>query len=201
MHSSYDCETSDARLAHRLMYGLIVPRPIAWVSTRARNGRDNLAPFSFFNAVSGTPPILMFAISRPAEGEAISHKDTLANILETQVFVVNIVSPGAASQMASTAERVAANVDEFSHAGVTKSPADKMLVSRVADAQANLECVLHHHCDIGEATAVFGRVVMAHVAPGLTNDGYINTEKLNPIARIAGNGYASVTPVSKQSTS
>lgn len=137
----------------------------------------------------------MFAVSRPAAGETRTNKDTLTNILDTKVFVVNLVSLNAKQKLTLTSERVDADVDEFELGEVPKLPARKVQVTRVADAQASLECVLHHHCEIGDANVVFGRVVMAHVARGLTKDGYIDTKLLNPIARVSGNGYASVQQI------
>lgn len=135
----------------------------------------------------------MFAISRLGSGPA--QKDTLANIIATETFVVNLASPSSQPELALTAKRVEAGTDEFELANVPKVEATKVAVARVANARAGLECRLHRLDEVGDATVVFGRVAMTHVVKGLTVDGYINTGELDPISRVAGDGYAAVQPI------
>jgi flavin reductase (DIM6/NTAB) family NADH-FMN oxidoreductase RutF len=128
------------RDVYRLMTAMIVPRPIAFVSTQTRHGVRNLAPFSFFTAVSANPPVVCFSpMRRGADGSA---KDTLVNIEETGEFVINIVSEEIARQMNACSEEVPPDVDEFALSGLTPLSSEKVAPPRVAESKASMECRL-----------------------------------------------------------
>ena len=147
-------------LAHREMYRLlitcVVPRPIAWVSTTDRKGIDNLAPFSFFNVLCATPPLLGFCPGirakelREARGTAV--KDTLRNVRETGEFVVNLVPFSLAEQMNLSAGEYDATVDEFPVAGVTKRKSQLVRPPQVAESPINFECKVFQILDFGTET-------------------------------------------------
>lgn len=173
-----------------LFYSLVIPRPIAWVSTMSAEGHANLAPHSFYNAVSSAPPILMIASTRHHAGGPRSCKDTLANILATGEFVVCFASAAAAPQMNETSRKVAPEIDEFELAGLEKAPSANVRPWRIATAPAAMECRLHSTADIGDATVIYGNVVHIHVAAEVMTDGRPDPAKLSPVARLGGSGYS-----------
>jgi len=181
-------EAPDDEMRH-LLYALVMPRPIAWVSTLSADGVANLAPHSFFNAVSGVPPVVMFASTRP-HGGGEARKDTLRNVLETGEFVVNLVSRDMAEAMNATSETVPAAVDEFVLAGLEKRPSVCVKPFRVAEAAAALECRLHSTAEVGDATVVYGSVVHISVAEDVMTNGRPDSRKLSPVSRLGGSLYA-----------
>ncbi len=173
---------------YHLMTSTIIPRPIGWASTLSADGVPNLAPFSFFNALSGEPPYLMLSIGRRA-GAA---KDTLANILATKEFVVNIVGEHVAVHMNLTSGNYAPAVDEFAVSGVTRAPSRKVKAPRVAEAQVNMECVLAQAVPLprSEYTLVIGEVVQFRIADDVLDErGRVDPVKLAPIARLGGSSW------------
>ncbi|MBS1272317.1 MAG: hypothetical protein MAGBODY4_01458 [Candidatus Marinimicrobia bacterium] len=182
---------------YKLLIGSVVPRPIAFVSSQNADGRLNLAPFSFFNAVCPNPPTIMFApVNRSADG---TRKDTLLNILETEEFVVNIVTEDIAENMNIAATEYPKQYNEFEEAGLTPAPSVKITPPRVKESPINFECKLTKHVSIGEdgtpgsGNVIIGEVVYFHVADDLYHEGRIDLEKLKPIARLAGDDYCRVT--------
>ena len=125
---------------YRVLTGVVVPRPIAFVSTQSPDGIDNLAPYSFFNAVAYDPPTVVFSSSRRVEHKS---KDTLRNIEETGEFVVNIVVDDIAEAMNATAAEYPEDVDEFDIARLTAVPSDIVKPPRVAESPVNMECRLN----------------------------------------------------------
>src|SRR5271163_5126580 len=143
-----------SEIAHREVYNILLnavaPRPIAWVSTLSASGQPNLAPFSFFNAVSVKPPLLGFSPSmrsskksEPSGKAGGEHKDTLRNIRETREFVVNIVTFELAEAMNLTSGEYDASVNEFELAKVTPEPSKVVRPPRVAESPVSFECKLH----------------------------------------------------------
>ncbi|MCC7104248.1 MAG: flavin reductase family protein [Chloroflexi bacterium] len=175
--------------SYKLIAGAVVPRPIAWVSTIGPTGVLNLAPFSFFNAASSQPPIVMFCVSR---GEGL--KDTGANIRALGEFVVNIVDMDLAEQMNVTAGDYPSEMSEFEVAGLTPAPSHLVRPPRVAAAPIALECVLHRTVDLGdpghEYDVFFGRVVCFQVRDDLYDRGRIDQERLRPLGRLVGSLYS-----------
>lgn len=174
---------------HKFALGLIVPRPIGWIGSRDRDGTRNLAPFSFFNAVSGYPPTVMFSPGLRNGGP----KDTLANVESTGVFTCSIVSADLGEQMNQTAATAAADVDEFELAGLTAVDGSVVDAPMVAESKANLECRVTQIVRTGraptEGSVVFGEVVAYHVDPALLDGTRIDQVVLDAIGRMGGPRY------------
>ena len=176
----------DTHSIYKLLVGAVVPRPIAWVSSRSRDGVLNLAPFSFFTAVSREPPMLAISIGPRTGGEDYP-KDTLTNVRESQEFVINMVSLALANAMHETAINYPPEVDEFVRAGVTPAPCEIVATPRVAEARISMECTVEHILRLGSDYLVIGRMHRYHVEDGLIANGRINLQKLDPLGRMAGN--------------
>ena len=191
-------ETIPWKSAYKLLIGSVVPRPIGWISSIDLEGRSNLAPFSFFNAVCGNPPHVLFSpMIRSTDQEA---KDTLNNVRATGEFVVNIVTEDLAEAMNLSSTELPAVVDEFSVAQLISAPSVIVKPPRVASSPIHFECKVAHIIDIGDqpgsGSVVIGRVVHIHVDESVLFDGdKIDLEKLKPIGRLAGNDYCRVTDI------
>jgi len=190
-----DPEKSSFQENHKIMIGSILPRPIALVSTISLDGKNNLAPFSYFNGVCSKPPSIMFAPAR--RGYDGKTKDTLNNIESTKEFVINIVSEDFASQMVSCSTDYEPEIDEFSISELTPVKSTKIESSRVQEARISYECILQQIIPVGNpgpggGFVVIGEIVLFHIDDELYDDGYINIQKLNPIGRLAGNNYTRV---------
>jgi flavin reductase (DIM6/NTAB) family NADH-FMN oxidoreductase RutF len=176
---------------YKLLTGLVVPRPIGWIGTVGLDGTYNLAPYSFFNAVTGDPPTVIFS----AGGSA--RKDSHKNARDTREFTVNMVSRDLAEAMNATAATLAADVDEFEHAGLTAQPGLLVKAPRVAEAKAQLECtvtdVVHVGRPAGGSWIVVGEVVAFHVDPDLLDGTRIDQARLAAVGRHAGNWYSNAT--------
>lgn len=187
----FDPATSSATDIYKLMIGMVIPRPIAFVSSLDEHGVRNLAPFSYFMACTADPPVVCFVSGyRRAETPT---KDTLRNIAATKEFVVNIVSEEFASKMNLTSAEVAPEVDEFELSGLTPLASELIRPPRVAESHAQMECRLRQFLTIGEApgggTIIFGDVLRFHVNEAVV-DGYkIDPAKLNAIGRMGGPTY------------
>jgi flavin reductase (DIM6/NTAB) family NADH-FMN oxidoreductase RutF len=171
---------------YRLLSAAVVPRPIAWVSSRGPRG-ENLAPFSFFNVVAVDPPIVMFA----PVGVGDDRKDTPENVLATGAFVVNVVTGDLVEAMNETAATLEPGESEFERAGVTAVAATAVDAPRVAEAHVALECTLTDSMEVGGSTLLFGEVVHAHVDDDLLVDGKLDVTRLDAVGRLAGGYYAS----------
>ena len=176
----------DTTSVYKLLIGAVVPRPIAWVSSRSQDGILNLAPFSFFNVVSREPPMLAFSVGPRTGGEDYA-KDTLTNVREIQEFVINIVSMDLANAMQETSINYPPEVDEFEQAGITPAPCVVVDTPRVAEAKISMECTVEHILQLGTDHLVIGRMQRYHVDDHLISDGRIDTIKLDPLGRMAGN--------------
>ncbi len=174
------------------MIRCIVPRPIAWVSTTSRAGVHNLAPFSFFTAISTEPPTLCFAPGRhPVTG---GKKDTLVNIEETGEFVVNVVPEELAEQMNETATDYPHGMDEFKEVGLTPSPSERVKAPRVAESPVHFECERYQIVQIGPdgaggASLVIGRIVLLHVDDSILTNGKVDYERYRAVGRLGGMDY------------
>ena len=185
---------------HKLMIGSIIPRPIAFVSTRSKDEKNNVAPFSYFNGVCSKPPTIMFAPAR--RGWNGEEKDTLINIRDTEEFVVNIVSESFAEKMVMCATDFDSDVDEFEISGLTPTNSQKIKPPRVGEAKISFECKLNQIVEIGDGTAgsgfvVIGTIVLFHIDDGIYDNGRILTDKLEPLGRLAGNWYTRSTDTLK----
>ncbi len=175
---------------NRVLTGVVVPRPIALVSTVSRGGVVNLAPFSFFNAVAYSPPTVVLGISRQAGWK---EKDTLANIEATGEFVVNVVSDGIAAAMNATAAEYPADVDEFEVSGLTPTPSDIVRAPAVAESPVNMECRLNQVISLGDPRTgnalVIGEIALMRVRDDVIDGHRVNHDRLKPVGRLAGNMY------------
>jgi len=181
---------------HKLMIGSIVPRPIALVSTTSNNGINNLAPFSYFNGVCSKPPTIMFAPAR--RGWDGKEKDTLINIRDTKEFSINIVSEDIGEKMVKCSTDYKKEVDEFSKSGLSPIPSKKIKPPIVSDSKISIECILNQIVQIGKNDAgsgfiVIGTIVLFHIDDEVYDDGRIILDKLQPLGRVAGNGYVRST--------
>jgi len=187
-----DPRTLSVRQTYELMTGCIMPRPIAFVSTISAEGVGNLAPFSYFTGITSTPPTLCFAPARKPDG---SKKDTLINIEQTGEFVVNTVQEKLLRPMARTAQSFPPETDEFSEAGLTPVPSEKIKVPRVGESLISMECVLRQVVEVGAAAAgggflVIGEIVLFHVSPTVLNAaGEIDAQKMQPAGRLNGKNF------------
>lgn len=190
----FDPNELEHTAVYKLLTGTIIPRPIGWISSVSENGINNLAPFSYFNAVGDDPPHVMFSTGRGND----SNKDTLNNVLATKQFVVNMVTEELVEQMNTTAQAVHSDIDEFELAGVTSIPSQKVKPMRVRESPITLECELVHHYFLedhrhGGACVVIGRIVMMHFDDNVLLDNYrINLENYKPVSRLAGSNYAKI---------
>lgn len=182
------------REAYQLLLSAIIPRPIAWVSSIGTDGTVNLAPFSFFNAISGVPPIVMFSVS----GRRGSAKDTLRNAKETGQFVVNIVEARQAEAMNQTSGEWAYDVNEFELSGLEPAACLDVKAPRIAEAALAMEARVTQIIPIdgSSSTMVLGQVLRYHIRAGLLrSNGLIDAEKLRPIGRLGGTEYTTLDNV------
>jgi len=176
---------------YQFMIGVVVPRPIAFVSTVSAEGRLNVAPFSFFNAIASQPPLIGISINRRG-GEP---KDTLRNIQATGEFVVNTVNEPLGARMVQASGDWAADVSEFEVTRLTPVPSDVVKPPRVGESPVSLECRLHQAIEMGNTVFVVGEILRAHVKDEVLTDGRVDIAKLRPLARLGGDGYSVVRDV------
>jgi len=179
---------------YRFLISAVVPRPIAFVSTRASGGGVNLAPFSYFNAISSVPPMVGIAIvGRPGD-----EKDTLQNIRETGEFVVNLVCEPMLAAMARTAGEWPRGTDEFEVAGLTPAPSERVTPPYVRESPVQLECRLHREIPLGNSILVVGEIVFARVDDAVLTEGRVDPLKLLPVGRLGGENYSLMREVVKE---
>lgn len=190
-----DPQEHDYRNIYKLMIGLIVPRPIAFVSSASPDGVLNLAPFSFFTGISANPPVICFCpMVRASDG---STKDTLRNIESTREFVVNIVSEDFVEPMNVCSTEFPPEVNEFEKSGLTPIPSDLVKPPRVKESRINLECNLVQIVTVSSkplgGSIVLGEVLRFHVDDRLIDDFKIDPDKLKPVGRMGGPTYTRTT--------
>jgi flavin reductase (DIM6/NTAB) family NADH-FMN oxidoreductase RutF len=190
-----DPGATDPRNVYKLMIGAIVPRPIAFVSSISADGVPNLAPFSYFTAISANPPAICFSpMIRSSDGK---HKDTLNNVEATREFVVNIVSEEFAEKMNLCSGEYPPEVNEFQVSGLTAVPSDLVKPARVKESHVNMECRLLQIVRVSEkilgGSLVIGEVLRFHVDAALFDDFRIDPAKLRAIGRMGGTSYARTT--------
>lgn len=180
-------------LKHNPFGAIVSPRPIGWISTRGAAG-DNLAPYSFFNAVAYVPPQVMFA-STSAKPDRDGTKDSVAQIRETGMFCVNIVEYAMRDAMNATSAGLEAGVDEFAHCGLEKAECESVDCPRVAAAPASLECRMTQILRLdGEANwMVLGEVTGVHLRADCLVDGRFDVTRYQPLTRLGYRDYARIT--------
>lgn len=183
-------------LPHNPFNAIVSPRPIGWISTRGAGGAENLAPYSFFNAVAYVPPQVMFS-STSAKEDRGDTKDSVANIRETGVFCVNIVEYAARDAMNETSGPWPMEEDEFTRAGIERADCAEIACSRVANSPANLECRLTQIVKLEGAHnfAVFGEVVGVHIREDCLVDGVFDVTRFNPLTRLGYRDYSVIREV------
>lgn len=180
-------EKTDGDTLFRLVLGLVVPRPIGWVSTVSKEGVYNLAPFSFFNAVNDEPPVLMISVGDRDDG---SLKDTVRNILDTGEFVINVVTQELFEKMLISAQEFPPEISEFERAGLTPAKGKKVRAPYVKEAKACFECKLYKHEKIYDMHVIFGKALLIRVCDEVADEqGRIDYEKLEAVGRLGGSYY------------
>lgn len=192
---SVDPSAHAPRDIYKLMAGLIVPRPIALVSTVDSAGVANLAPFSFFSGVGSAPPTLLFCPALRAQGgpDSASRKDTLQNVEATGEFVVNVVSEAIAPAANLTAAEVPPEVNEFTLAGLTPMASEVVRPPRVAESPAQMECkllqVIYTSRIPSGGVIVLGEIVRFHFRSDLVDNFRVDPAGLDAVGRMAGNTW------------
>ncbi len=187
-----DLSAMAARDAYAWMTNLITPRPIAWVSTIDADGRSNLAPFSFFNGVTSSPPTLLFVPVNLRDG---ARKDTVLNLEAVPECVVHIVPHALAEKMNACAARLPRGESEFAAFGIAEAPSAHVRPPRVADAPAAFECRVRQIVPVGEgamaAHVVICDIVCLHVRDDVLGaDGAVDAARLDAVGRLGGEDYA-----------
>src|SRR6201996_9196621 len=184
-----EVEPGDRTEFYRFLNSVVIPRPIAWVSTRSRDGVDNLAPHSFFTVASVDPPVVSFT--------SVGRKDSLNNVEATGEFVVNLAPVWLYEQINATATPFPSTHSEFDRVGVEREPSRLVAPPRVAGSPVVLECVLHEVIAVGDCWLVLGRVVHAAIDESTLVDGRPQADRLAPLARLGGNEWLTLGDISK----
>jgi flavin reductase (DIM6/NTAB) family NADH-FMN oxidoreductase RutF len=174
---------------YKLLIGLVIPRPIAWISTWSENGVANCAPFSFFNVFSEDPPLCVIGINPRSDG---AMKHSLKNIRRTREFVVNLVDEATANAMHLSSREFPEDVSEFQQAGLTSAPAKVVQHPRIAEAAACLECRVERILEVsGTRELVLGEIVLIHARDGVIDpqSKRISESHYRPIGRLFGDRY------------
>lgn len=190
----YETAKNDHGLPHNPFKAIVSPRPIGWISSLDADGRTNLAPYSFFNAVCDTPPIVMFS--------STGYKDSVANIDATGEFVCNMASLALKDEMNRSSAALPHESSEFDYAGLETAPSRLVKAPRVARAVTALECrhlqTLRLKTVEGSDTdsyVVFGQVVGVHIDDSVLVDGLVDVTRYQPLSRLGYMDYAAVTEV------
>lgn len=182
-----DTASLDKAAAYRLMISLLIPRPIAWVGSWDGQETDNLAPFSYFMGVGSAPPMVAISVAR---GRGGALKDTARNILATGEFSVSMVEEQQLKPMHQTSG--AWTQSEFDAVGLERIGGVTIRAPRVAGARTAMECRLHQQLDLGSTHLFVGEVLSFFVAEELLKNGVIDRENYHPVARLGGDGYATL---------
>jgi flavin reductase (DIM6/NTAB) family NADH-FMN oxidoreductase RutF len=184
----YDPRTEAHGLPHNPWLALVVPRPIGWISTVAADGTPNLAPYSCFNAISGSPPHVMFSSD--------SMKDSIANAEATGYFCCNIATYDLREQMNQSAAAYPPEIDEFAASGLTATPCRNIPVPRVAESPVAIECKLSQVITLTPSSGLpcrnriaIGEVVGIHIDERVLKDGHVDVEALQPLGRLGYRQY------------
>lgn len=178
---------------YKFLIGGIAPRPIAWAGTRSKDGIDNLAPFSFYNVFSSTPPIVGFSPSPRLNGE---NKDTLQNIIDGKCFTLSCVSHQLVKQMSKSSAPLDPDENEFEYAELEMAEAKNINAPYVKSALLVFECELQQIISFGDqqgsGNLILGQIKYVNIDDSIYQDGYVDFEKLDPVGRLAGNWYSTI---------
>ena len=183
-------------LPHNPFNAIVTPRPIGWISTRGADGSENLAPYSFFNAVAYVPPQVMFA-STGSKDDRDGTKDSMTNIRDTGVFCVNVVPYALKDAMNESSGPWPKETDEFERAELGRAACETIPCSRVAEAPASLECRLTRIVELGGRANLMaiGEVTGIHMRDDCLVDGMFDITRFQPLARCGYRDYAVVREV------
>lgn len=185
--TEFDPAALSTREFYKLLTSVVVPRPIAWVSSTSAAGVDNLAPHSFFTVACVDPPVVQFT--------SVGRKDSLRNIEDTGEFVVSLAPEWQFEQVNATATDFPPESGEFAAVGVRGEPAKQVRPQRVADSPAALECHFHGSLRLGNSTVVFGRVVHAAVDDDVLDGDHPEVTRLKPLARLGRDEWSTLGEV------
>ncbi|KAF8056627.1 hypothetical protein FPV67DRAFT_645253 [Lyophyllum atratum] len=193
-----DAATEEPRKLYGLLVSGIAPRPVAFVSTISEDGSTNLAPYSWFNQVSASPPVISLSCSKPADPTRM--KDTVRNIMATKGFTVDIISEPWIAQANSCAVDAPEDFSEWPISGLTKEPSIHVKAPRVKESAFSMECELYQTVDIRDpmtsevtTTMILGLVKYIHVRRDVLDErGNVDPGKLRPVARMGGTLYARI---------
>lgn len=189
----FDFEAMKPGERYKLLLATVLPRPIAWITTRDGNGAVNAAPFSFFNVFGSDPATVGIGIGSKGPGEP---KDTRANIRANEQFVVNLVPYSLAQQMRITSIAFPKGVEEPAEADLKLVPSERVAVPRIAASPVAMECTFMQEVVLGGFSLVLGRILMIHVQDHAVIDAarqYVDAEKLDLIGRMEGGWYTRTT--------
>ena len=189
-YTCVDGDGLDTETAYRLLVGCVVPRPVAWITTVDENGLVNAAPFSSYNYVATSPPMLAINIAtRPGSG---SIKDTARNITRSREFVVNVATEYNMDLMHLSAQEFAPDVSEVEELNIALLPSRHVLAPRIAISPVQMECRLDQVVVLGRGinTLYIGEVVAFHLSDAVYDGKRIDAAKMRPIARLGGPLYA-----------
>lgn len=184
MRVDFDPGQTDPLAFYRLLNSVVIPRPIAWVSSRSADGVDNLAPHSFFTVACTDPPIVQFT--------SVGRKDSVANVEATREFVVSFTPEPLFEAVNATSVNAPPDVSEFDVVGVAREPSLRVAPPRVAEAPVAIECVLHGTLPLGDCTVVLGRVVHVAINEAAMRDGRPAADLLRPLARLGANQWTTL---------
>lgn len=184
MRVDLDPEETGRRDFYAVLNSVVVPRPIAWVSSRSADGVLNLAPHSFFTVSCVQPPMVQFT--------SVGRKDSLNNVEATGEFVVNFAAEPLFEQINATATNFPAEISEFEAAGLTTEPSRTIAVPRVAESPVAIECTLHTTLELGDSTVVIGRVRHLAIDEAVMVDGHPEIRLLRPLARLGKDEWSTL---------
>jgi flavin reductase (DIM6/NTAB) family NADH-FMN oxidoreductase RutF len=184
MRRGFDPETVDQKAFYAVLNSVVVPRPIAWVSTISADGVLNLAPHSFFTVSCVAPPMVQFT--------SVGRRDSLTNVEATGEFVVNFATEALFEQVNATGTRFPPEVDEFAAVGLTTEPSATVAVPRVAESPVAIECGLHTTLELGDSTVVIGRVRLIAVDDSVVEGNHPEITRLRPLARLGKDEWSTL---------
>jgi flavin reductase (DIM6/NTAB) family NADH-FMN oxidoreductase RutF len=185
-----DSKTLSSREAYNLLVSTVVPRPIALITSMNASGATNAAPYSFFNAVASSPPLIIFSAGRK-DG---SMKHTAENILHSKEFVINIVTEQLLDAMNISSADLPSEISEIEQSNLTPAPCVSINTPRIAESTVSFECMLYRHFELGNEPVdlIVGEILQFHVKDELYSAGDIDHKNLKPIARMGGKYYATI---------
>ena len=187
----FNPENASALDIVRIFYRVLIPRPIAWVSTKSKNGIDNLAPFSFYGGVCANPPIVSLGIGRRKDNQ----KDTAKNLIETGECVIHLATESRSETIVKSSLEIDADTSEFDVCELERKEADIVNAKIVAEMPVAMECKMYKHLEVGKGPVDFilVEIIKFHIDDTyLDSRGYPDAEKLNPLSRLGGREYSSM---------